>query len=580
MNQKPEHTFTIKLFINVVLIGLLAILVVSIIILSGIPPVSRDALTHHLAIPKLYLKNGGFYEIPSLEFSYYPMNLDLLYMIPLYFGNDITPKFIHFAFALLTAWLIFRYLKKRTDTTYALAGVLCFLSLPVIIKLSITAYVDLGLIFFSTASLMCLFQWIENDFEIKYLLISAVLSGLALGTKYNGLIVLILFALFIPFIYSKKKSSGAGKPGAHPIISALPLKTVGYGMVFILTAMVVFSPWTIRNYIWTKNPVYPLFQQWFQNKGTVPGSDLITESSAESEQTAPVFKGPLPPFLTRKIIYNETWWQTLLIPIRIFFQGQDDNPKYFDGRLNPYLLLLPIFAFFPKKREDYGLRTEKKVLLAFAILFLLFAFLQVDMRIRYVSPMIPPLIILSILGLHDVICTIGIRFSKPTKKLIKGLVVLGISLLLCMNAGYIWNLFQRLDPLSYLSGRVGRHEYIENHLPEYPAIKFANENLPEDAKILALFLGNRGYYSDRDILFGVNLFYAIAAKANSADALLFYLKQEKMSHLIVRYDLFKKHLHSRLEKKQKQIVADFLDKHTRLLFSKRGCGLYRLGKDI
>ena len=89
-------------FIKALLITLLAVLVVSIVILSCVPPVSKDALVHHLAVPKLYLKHGGMYEIPFMPFSYYPMNLDLIYLIPLYFGNDILPKFIHFSFALLT----------------------------------------------------------------------------------------------------------------------------------------------------------------------------------------------------------------------------------------------------------------------------------------------------------------------------------------------------------------------------------------------------------------------------------------------------------------------------------------------
>jgi hypothetical protein len=123
-------------------------LIACIIILSLVPPISKDALTHHLAVPKLYLRHGGIYEIPSMSFSYYPMNLDILYMIPLGFGNDIAPKLIHFCFALLTAWLIFGYLKRRLNTSYALAGALFFLSIPIIVKLSITVYVDLGLIFF------------------------------------------------------------------------------------------------------------------------------------------------------------------------------------------------------------------------------------------------------------------------------------------------------------------------------------------------------------------------------------------------------------------------------------------------
>ena len=69
------------------LLALLAAIILSVIILSLVPPISRDALVHHLNVPKLYLRHGGMYEIPSLPFSYYPMNLDLIYLIPLYLGN-------------------------------------------------------------------------------------------------------------------------------------------------------------------------------------------------------------------------------------------------------------------------------------------------------------------------------------------------------------------------------------------------------------------------------------------------------------------------------------------------------------
>ena len=129
-----------------------------ILVLDWVPPISRDALTHHLAVPKLYVKHGGMYEIPALAFSYYPGNLDLMYAVPLFFGNDVIPKYIHFAFALLTAGLIFSYLKRRLDTVFALAGVIFFLSLPVIVRLSTTVYVDLGLVFFFYIGINLLFE--------------------------------------------------------------------------------------------------------------------------------------------------------------------------------------------------------------------------------------------------------------------------------------------------------------------------------------------------------------------------------------------------------------------------------------
>ena len=56
------------------------------LIISSVCPVSKDALTHRLAFPRLYLKCGGIYENQVMHFSYYPMNLYLLYLISVYLG--------------------------------------------------------------------------------------------------------------------------------------------------------------------------------------------------------------------------------------------------------------------------------------------------------------------------------------------------------------------------------------------------------------------------------------------------------------------------------------------------------------
>ncbi|MDY7038987.1 MAG: glycosyltransferase family 39 protein [Thermodesulfobacteriota bacterium] len=251
------------------LIILILLLIASIVVLSAVPPISKDALVHHLTIPRLYLKHGGMYEIPSMVFSYYPMNLDLIYMLPLYFGNDIIPKFIHFVFALLTAWMLFQYIRHRINIRYGLLGVIFFLSIPIIIKLSISVYVDLGVIFFSTASLLLLLKWIEHDFRVRYLVLSAVCCGLTMGTKYNGLVTCFLLTLFIPFLYSRY--SGAGR--------YVFFRPAAYGVLFLFIALIIYSPWMIRNYHWKNNPIYPLHNKWFNPpesliKKTVPPATI------------------------------------------------------------------------------------------------------------------------------------------------------------------------------------------------------------------------------------------------------------------------------------------------------------------
>jgi hypothetical protein len=526
--------------------GLVAVLVVSIVFLSCVPPVSKDALTHHLAVPNLYLKHGGIYEIPSMVVSYYPMNLDLLYLIPLYFGNDIVPKFIHFSFALLTSWLIFSYLKRRINTTYALLGVIFFLSVPIIVKLSITVYVDLGLIFFSTISLLLLLRWVEEGFGLRSLMVSALFCGLAAGTKYNGLITLFLLTLFTPFLYSRY----AGKHS--------PYKAAGYGILFLFVALLTFSPWMIRNYVWTNNPMCPLYDHWFNPQ------------NAMNRQT-------ISHFAFRSLVYHETWWQIALLPVRVFFEGRDGNPQYFDGKLNPFLVLLPFLAFYNARGDPEVLRGEKKTLLAFAGLFFAFAFFGSSMRIRYVSPIIPPLTLLSIFGIRNmanVVSGLSGRYSRNTGF---ATVFLIISLPLCLNAWYIRDQYKYVDPLSYLSGSLGRDEYIAKFRPEYPAIRYINDNLPYDARILFIYLGNRGYYCDREYIFDTyrnrSAFRQLVKASSDPEAIYLGLKGMEITHLLIRYDIFDKWVKTDFTARDREVMKAFFKEYVKFVFFKWGYGV-------
>ena len=564
--------------------GLLALLIASILVMAAVPPVSRDALTHHLAVPKLYLKSGNMSEIPTIKFSYYPMNLDLLYLIPLYLGNDIIPKYIHFAFALLTAWLIFVFLKDRTAKThYGLLGVLLFLSLPVILKLSITVYVDLGLVFFSTAALLYVLKWAASGNQTRHLLIAGLFCGLGLGTKYNGLISLFLLTCFIPVLYLRTNLQSddtvEGLANINPQQKNAAVMTSLRGLqaaaLFVSIALLVFSPWMIRNFRWTGNPIYPLYQKAFSSFQL---ADAEPESvrGLTAEQDMDTGDGRLGHFALRKRAFNETFLELITTPVRIFFQGRDDNPKYFDGRLNPYLFLFPFFAFIGFKRLSKQQRRENIALLSFAVLFLLYTFLQIDMRIRYIAPIIPPLVILSVIGLYQTDIWIRHKWTGPRRRVGFGFVAVAVMGLLALNAHYLVKQFRYVDPISYLSGQIGRDNYIKKYRKEYPAIQFVNHHLPPNARLLAIYLGNRIYYSDREIVCDDAFIKKAIAAASSADALADILRSRDFSHLFMRSDFFKYFIFDYLSNEKRTIISRFFKTRTKRLFSESVYGVFEI----
>lgn len=533
--------------------GSVVLLIIFITILASVPPVSKDALVHHLAIPKLYLKHGGIYEIPFMPFSYYPMNLDLLYLVPLYFGNDIIPKFMHFSFALLTGWLLFGYLRRRLNTTYALLGAILFLSIPVIVKLSITVYVDLGLVFFSTAALLLVLKWLERGFSPKYLFFSAVFSGLAMGTKYNGMVAFFLLSLFVPFMYSRFAQDEKGRF----------FKSIGYGLLFVVIGLLVFSPWVIRNYAWTNNPVFPLYDHWFNpQKGEVKKSIGI--------------------FAYRALMYGEPWWEIVLLPVRVFFEGKDGSPQYFDGKLNPFLFFLPFFAFFQTRRDPVRVRIEKKILLAYTVLFFAFALFGSGFRIRYIAPVIPALVILSVFGVRKMVEAI----RKSGKGAFRSTALLAFLLMVTVSLGlnlrYIIGQYRYVAPFDYLTGRLSRDQYIARYRPEYRAMQYINRHLPTDALILFIFLGNRGYYCERRYLFDMqnnkSTLQRIAESAEGYEDIAVGLKKMGVTHLFMHSGIFAKWAEITFDEKRQELLKGFFEKYAKLGYSQSGYTLYILSQ--
>lgn len=483
--QEKSPSLFKKTPLTIGLCSLLFTLIAAIIVLASVPPTDRDALTHHLFVPKLWLQHGSIYEIPEIPFSYYPMNLDLLYSIPLYFGNDIIPKYIHFSFALLTGLLLYQYLNTHLGKVYGLFGTLFFLSVPNIVKLSITTYVDLGLAFFTTASLLLLLHWANRHFRWRFLVFAGLCCGLAAGTKYNGIVAIVVLALLVPLLYQQNATVQSKNSG----------KALICGVIFTISALTAFSPWLLRNYLWTNNPIYPLHNSLFQKQTLSNEHQQKTNTTNLTDTLNQISPQGNNAFIGRKILYNESWWQALLLPIRFFYEGRDDDPRYFDGKLTPFLLVLPALAFLirPVKGKQ---RKEDGFLLWFTLLYFFFTFFQEAMRIRYIIPIVPALVILSMHGIHNLLEAIKGQIQSSTRR--KSVIILAslcISLpLLGYNGQYIAELFTIVKPLSFVLGEVSRDEYIKTFRPEYSAIKWLNTRTSPQERLLCLFLGNRGYY--------------------------------------------------------------------------------------
>jgi hypothetical protein len=516
----------------------IGLVIIAEILLGLVPPTARDELTHHLAIPKLYAKAGRILEIPFDYPSYYPMLLDMLFIPWVAWGWDSVPKLIHGLFGFLTGLLLYGYLGRRLSPFYGLLGFFLFVSTPAILRLGNWAYVDLGLVFYATASLLGILKWIEGRQigkpDSRWIVIAGLSAGFAAATKPNGLVVLLI--LFISLAWGL----GRNKAGIRETVFQLA--------GFVLLAVIPLAPWLAKNFAWTGNPFFPFFSSFFQSISGGGGGD----------------GGGMGVFTKRELLYGESVWKIVALPLRLFFSGQDDRAQYFDGVLNPMLIVFLPWAFTGKWLE------EKKVIFGFAALQLFLGLFMVDLRVRYILPLVPALVILLVYGFYNLRQTI----ARPVY-LVAALVFLN-----SLNVIYFWDYVQRVSPLRFLTGQESRSEYLRGTMPDYRMIEYANQNLPGTARIYLLFMGRRGYYSERDYLHDGGedpwLLLGLIRSAKDGGDLENGFRQRGLTHIFAREDLLKHYLENNLTVENFKVWNAFVSGHVREFYRDGRYAIYEI----
>ena len=516
--------------------GILAILIAE-ILLGLLPPTSRDELTHHLAIPKLYADAGRIVEVPMAPYSYYPMLVDMLYTPWIYWGYDFVPKWIHALYGALTGLLLYAYLAWRMNAVYGLLGTFFFLSTPVILRLSQWGYIDLGITFYTTAALLMLLRWREDRNAFGALALAGLSLGFALATKPNGLVAALIITMLFALVLAK--------PPRQSFFGSVR-ETVLFGVLSVLP----FLPWLGKNWWQTGNPFYPFFPSLFRAQAGV-GLDAAS------------FTG-IGIFDKRELLYGEDVWKIAALPLRLFFSGQDDNPQFFDGVLTPILILLLPWAFQGKWSED------KKLLAGFSLLTLLYGIFLVDLRVRYVLPIVPPLVILLVYGVFNIYT----RIKRPA-------ILFGVLLLfVAWHGAFLWKYVAAAAPWPYLVGAESRDDYLTRMLPEYPAFRYINRETPANAKIYLLFVGRRAYYCQRDYFHDAGelpgFLLGAIRNAKGTDQLAQSLRQQQITHLMIREDLLTGFLSNNLTAEQARLWNEFAANKLRLNFREQGHAVYQL----
>ena len=282
----------------------------------------------------------------------------------------------------------------------------------------------------------------------------------------------------------------------------------------------------------------------------------------------------------REVMYGESFWETLLIPIRMFFQGKDNNYQYFQGALNPILIIFSPFIMLNRRYVK-----DKFVFVFFTVFFIFMAYFLTAKQVRYILPVLPFLAIIVVMGIKDLLDKMeesalfsSLRFGEKIKSIARVFVFASLAILLIFNFIYLKYRIETINPFPYVVGKETREAFLKRHLLHYNAVKFINDTLPEDAVVFTMFLGRRGYYLNRhyknEPSFGMNTIRQMIISSANEEKFNKHVRSMNVTHILVRSDLFYRFLHDNFSKAEMKRFLNLINKRWTKLYENNGYAVW------
>ncbi len=206
------------------------------------PEFSPDGSGYHLGFVSLLLREHGFHRIDWDMYATFPQGAEMLFLVAFAFGKHSAAAVVHLAFLVALAWQMVLYSRRAGFLLQGACAALLVFASPLMGKDGTTAYNDVAL----AAAAFALFALIERwDAERDPRLLPAIglVAGFAFSVKYTAALG-IVWALTFVWLRSRR------------FRPAVPVAAC---------AALVVLPWLLRNWLWTGNPLAPLYNNWFPN---------------------------------------------------------------------------------------------------------------------------------------------------------------------------------------------------------------------------------------------------------------------------------------------------------------------------
>jgi hypothetical protein len=432
------------------------------------PELSFDALNVHLPYSRQAAASGRIGFSPNNWSSAMPALPLMSYITAFTLSGVTSAKLFNWIAYLLCGAVIFSFVRNWFGLVPASAAAALFLVSPLPLYEATTALIDLPLALYSTVAVLAVLHWTASD-ESNWLRLGGAAFGFALSCKYHAAFWGLPLAIVIVWHSLRRRDA------ARVIVFRLG--------GFLGIAALLFSPWLVRAWIFTGNPVFPLANGFFKSPWFTPAMDAAARAAYENEGVGTSLRA------------------LLALPWTVTF-----HPGPFRGTPGWIFPLGILFSVVrrPDPRIRYGLLT--------ALIFF-YTWAMTAQEIRYLLPLIPLLAVLTAFGFfgnRSQSVTNGQtrsaetlrRQTHPTNALATCIATAAV----LAYAATSWpSLHTRLytewtywhswkSPLRYLTGRESLQDYVKRDVPSIRVYDYANTNLTPADRIL-LLNDSAQYYS-------------------------------------------------------------------------------------
>jgi hypothetical protein len=422
------------------------------LLLALAPPTAWDSLVYHLTGARLYLDAGRVTHALDLPYLGFPALGQMHFLLALAFDLEPAAALFHFGYGLMALALVAALARRLGGEAAAWFAAVLLLSVPSILALMSSPYVDLALLLYTTATFFLFLRWrdayLAQQDERGWLLLLGAFIGFTGGLKYTAVATPVAVALSMLL--------AARRSGLVAAVRRVALVA--------LVAVVAVAIWPFKNWLQTGNPVYPFFVDdalywdawrgwWFDR----PGTGLAA--------TAP--------------------WRLLTAPLEASVLGTEGSEMY-DATTGPLLLiglLLLIFTWRALAREA---RPAGRYLLLFVALnYALWLY-----GLARTALLVQTRLLFPIFGLLAVLAGAAFAQAERLRRpqldagwLLRVIAVLTLALLLVTQ----FVDFLARNPLPVLVGVESRQSYERRQLGVYADVMATLNQLPPGSRIIFLW---------------------------------------------------------------------------------------------